>query len=169
MCFAPQRRAIFPDRNFRNGFDPEVFWAFWLTNVRATVACHFSPVCWGATSAPAALARLLFEHQEPRIIEKTQRFSASLTFRARAPAFYWLYMRVDLLSADLTSLLCLTPLLYSAFQLCILSEVRLLNFLRIYQLFDIRHFMVEYSWLARVRYLHVTFVAWFMRIGNCNA
>ena len=32
---------------------------------------HFSPVCWTATSAPAALASLLFEHQEPRIIEKT--------------------------------------------------------------------------------------------------
>ena len=83
MCFAPQRRAIFPDRNFKNGSDTEVFWAFWLTNVlRATAVCHFSPVCWTPTSAPAALARLLFEHQEPRIIEKTQRFSASLTFRA---------------------------------------------------------------------------------------
>ena len=42
---------------------------------------------------------------------KTQRFATSLTFRARVPAFYWLYTRVDLLSADLTSLLCLTPLL----------------------------------------------------------
>ena len=38
--------------------------------------------------------------------------SASLTFRASVPAFYWLYTRVDLLSADLTSLLCLTPLLF---------------------------------------------------------
>ena len=111
MRFAPQRRAIFPDRNFKNGSDTEVFWAFWLTNVlRATAACHFSPVCWTATSAPAALPRLLFEHQEPRIIEKTQRFSASLTFRARVPAFYWLYTRVDLLSADLTSLLCFSTL-----------------------------------------------------------
>ena len=111
-CAKPQRRAIFPDRNFKNGSDTEVFWAFWLTNVlRATAACHFSTVCWTATSAPAALARLLFEHQEPRIIEKTQRFSASLTFRARVSAFYWLDTRVDLLSADLTSLLCLTPLL----------------------------------------------------------
>ena len=40
MCFAPQRRAIF----------------------------HLSART--ATSAPAALARLLFEHQEPQIIEK---------------------------------------------------------------------------------------------------
>ena len=88
MCFAPQRRAIFPDRNFKNGSDHEVFWAFWLTNVlRATAACHFSPVCWTATSAPAALARLLFEHQEPRIIEKTQRFATFLTFGACGSSF----------------------------------------------------------------------------------
>ena len=112
MCFAPQRRSILPDRIFQNVHENMSFSTFWLTNVlRATAACHFSPVCWTATSAPAALARLLFEHQEPRIIGKTQRFSASLTFRARVPAFYWLYTRVDLLSADLTSLLCLTPLL----------------------------------------------------------
>ena len=81
MCFAPQPRAI------------------------------FSPVRSTATSAPAALARLLFEHQEPRFIEKTQRFATSLTFFAHVPSFEWLYTRVDLLSADLTSLLCLTPLL----------------------------------------------------------
>ena len=43
MCFAPQRRAIFPDRNFKNGSDLEVFCTFWLENVlRATAACHFS-------------------------------------------------------------------------------------------------------------------------------
>ena len=42
MCFAPQRRAIFPDRNFKNGSEHEVFCAFWLTNVlRAKTACHF--------------------------------------------------------------------------------------------------------------------------------
>ena len=57
MCFAPQPRAIF----------------------------HLSART--ATSAPAALARLLFEHQEPRIIEKTQRFATSLTFFAHWPSF----------------------------------------------------------------------------------
>ena len=106
MCFAPQRRAIFQHRNVKKCSDHEVFCAFWPNNVVfATAACHFSPVCWTATSAPAALARLLLEHQEARIIEKTERFSASLAFRARVPAFYWLYTRVDLLSADLTPLL----------------------------------------------------------------
>ena len=112
MCFAPQRRAIFADRNFKKCSDTVSLLAFSLPNVLfATAACHFSPVCWTATSAPAALASLLFEHQEPRIIEKTQRFATSLTFFAHVPFFYGLYSRVDLLSADLTSLLCLTPLL----------------------------------------------------------
>ena len=88
MCFAPQPPAIFEHRNFQNGSANEVFCAFWLANVlRATAACHFSPVCWTAASAPATLARLLFEHQKPRIIEKTQRIGTSLTFRARVPAF----------------------------------------------------------------------------------
>ena len=42
MCFAPQRRAIFADRNFKNGSRTEVFCTFWLTNVlRATAACNF--------------------------------------------------------------------------------------------------------------------------------
>ena len=57
MCVSPQPRAIF----------------------------HLSART--ATSAPAALASLLFEHQEPRIIEKTQRFATSLTFFARVPSF----------------------------------------------------------------------------------
>ena len=42
MCFAPQRRAIFPDWNIKNGSDSEVFRAFLLANVLlATAACHF--------------------------------------------------------------------------------------------------------------------------------
>ena len=151
MCFAPQRRAILPDRNFQNWSAIVVFCAFWLANVlrataecnfstselqkvlrhrqffsiftskcasrrsgvpffriatskmaptvrcfvhfwltnvlRATAPCHFSPVCWTATSAPAAVARLLFEHQKARIIEKHSGSRRPLTFRARVPAF----------------------------------------------------------------------------------
>ena len=134
MCFAPQQRAIFPDRNFQNGSGNEVFCTFWRTNVlRATAACHFSGsqlpkwlrhevfcTFWRknvlrataacnfsflnstATSAPAALARLLFEHQEARIIEKTQLFATLLTFRACWTACEWLYTHVDLLASDLT-------------------------------------------------------------------
>ena len=113
MRFAPQRRANFPDRNIQRCFvhfdlqmsfataawqfpdrniqywsRAEVFCTFWLTNVlRATAACHFSCLCWTATSAPAALASLVFEHQEPRIIEKTQRFATFLTFGAWVSSF----------------------------------------------------------------------------------
>ena len=84
-----------------------MFCAFWLENVlRATAACHFSFPRWTATSAPAALASLLFEHPEPRIIEKTQRFATFLTFAACFSSFQGLYSRVDRLSSDLTSLLC---------------------------------------------------------------
>ena len=88
MCFAPQPRAIFEHRNFQNGSDNEVFCAFRLANVLfATAACHFSPVCGTAASAPAASASLLFEQQKPLIIEKTQRFATSLTFFAHVPSF----------------------------------------------------------------------------------
>ena len=46
MCFAPQRRAIFEHRNFKNCSDCALFCAFWLENVlRATAPCHFSSVC----------------------------------------------------------------------------------------------------------------------------
>ena len=136
MCFAPQARGIFHHRNFQNGSGNVVFCTFWLSNLLfATAACHFSPVRRTAPSAPAALASLLFEHQEPRFIEKTQRFATSLTF----------FAHVELLASDSTRMLIfllvtwlmlifllLTWLLCdSAFQLYILSEVRLLNFLRL--------------------------------------
>ena len=127
--------AFFEHRNFQNGSANVVFCAFWLANVLfATAACHFSPVRGTTTSAPAALASPLFEHQGPRFIEKTQRFATSLTF----------FAHVELLASDSTRMLIfllvtwlmlifllLTWLLCdSAFQLYILSEVRLLNFLR---------------------------------------
>ena len=146
MCFAPQRRAIFGHRNFQTRSEIVVFCAFWLENVlRATAACHFSPVCWTGTSAPAALARPLFRasgtrnHWKNTAILGVANISRTcslflVALHACGSSFYWLYTRVDLLSADLTSLLCFSTLLtwhlYSAFQLCILSEVRLLNFLR---------------------------------------
>ena len=75
MCFAPQRRALFRHLNFQNGLRPWVFDTFgsWLgTVLRATTACNFSSLIWPAGSAPAALARLLFDPPEPQIIPKTQ-------------------------------------------------------------------------------------------------
>ena len=131
ICFSPQRRGILEHWNFQNVSDAEVFSTIWRANVLfATATCHFSPVRETATSAPAALAKLLFEHQEPRLIEKTQRFATSLTFVAH----------VELLATDSTRMLIFLLLTWllcdSAFQLYILSEVRLLNFLRQVQLIN---------------------------------
>ena len=113
MCFAPQRRAIFPDRNFQTGSGAEVFCTFWRANVlRATAACNFSYLLSAATSAPAAFTRLLFEQQEPRIIEKTQRFATSLTFRAHVSS----HLTAVLLDCCCTLLFYTTwLLLYTAF------------------------------------------------------
>ena len=76
MCFAPQRRAIF----------------------------HLSART--ATSAPAALARLLFEHQQPRIIEKNTAIrDVSNLWRACWTPCYWFYTHVDLLATESTRML----------------------------------------------------------------
>ena len=43
MCFSPQRRAIFPHRNFKKWSEADVFCTFWLQTVLlATAACNFS-------------------------------------------------------------------------------------------------------------------------------
>ena len=71
MCFSLQRRAIFPHRNFKRWSEHAVFWTFWLQNVLlATAACNFSCLLWTATSAPAALPRLLFDPADTQIIAK---------------------------------------------------------------------------------------------------
>ena len=73
MCFAPQRRALFRHRNCQKRSEAGVFCTFWLGNVlRTTTACTFSSLIWPASSAPAALASLLFDPPEPQIIGKTQ-------------------------------------------------------------------------------------------------
>ena len=120
MRFAPQRRAILPHLH-KIGPRMRCFVHFDLKMCFATAAWHFSFLCWTATSVPAALASLLFEHPEPRIIEKTQRFATFVTFRAFVSSSFWLAHTCDFFLR--------TWLLYSAFQLSILSEVRLLNFL----------------------------------------
>ena len=71
MCFSLQRRAIFPHRNFKKWSEHAVFCTFWLENVLlATAARNFSFPSSTATSAPAALTRLLFDPADTQIIEK---------------------------------------------------------------------------------------------------
>ena len=116
MCFSPQRRAIFRHQNFKKWSKHAVFCTFLLQNALfATAACNFWFLLWAPTSAPAALTGLLFDWPDTRIIEKTQHFATSLTFGADVSSFFWL--------SRYCIFFLLTWLLYSAFQLSILSEV----------------------------------------------
>ena len=116
MCVSPQRRAIFRQQNFKKCSDTVSFWAFSLPNVLfATAACNLWYLLSAPTSAPAALTGLLFDWPDTRIIEKTQHFATSLTFGADVSSFFWL--------SRYCIFFLLTWLLYSAFQLSILSEV----------------------------------------------
>ena len=129
MCFTRQRRALFRHRNFQKWSENGVFCTFWFGNVlRVTTVCNFSSLIWPDGSAPAALASLLFDPPEPKIIGKTQCFATS---------FFWPFLFSDLLSSALLSstfLFSLT-LLPDSSHLCFssvhLSEVWLLNFLRV--------------------------------------
>ena len=124
MWFAPQRRALFRHLNFQKCSEHQVFCTFWLANVlRATTACNFSSLVCPAGSAPAALASLLFDPPEPQIIGQTQCFATFLPFHASASSFFLLFFLLIFLFS--------LPLPCSAFHLSILSEVWLLNFLRL--------------------------------------
>ena len=116
ICFSPQRRAFFRRRNFKKRSETDVFCTFSLQNVLfATAACNFWLLLWPHDSAPAALTGLLLDWPDTRIIEKTQHFATSLTFGADVSSFFWL--------SRYCIFFLLTWLLYSAFQLSILSEV----------------------------------------------
>ena len=123
MRFSPQWRAIFRHLNFKKCSETVSFLTFSLPNLRFDkAACNFWCLLSAPTSAPAALTGLLFDWPDTRIIEKTQHFATSLTFGADVSSFFWL--------SRYCIFFLLTWLLYSAFQLSILSEVCYLNFLR---------------------------------------
>ena len=90
---------------------------------------HLSSILiWPHGSAPAALASLLFDPPDPQIIGKTKWIATFLPFA-----------HLHLLSSDSFSSLIFLLLLFSSltlptsdFHLSILSEVWLLNFLRLY-------------------------------------
>ena len=143
MCFAPQRRAVFPHLNF---------WVvrawcvlcIWLQNVfPATRRAIFSSLIWPDGSAPAALARLLFDPLEPQIIRKTKCFVNFLPFRAPASSFF----RISpLWSFFSSSLLWLFP---SVFHLSTLSGLWFLNFLRVFHAVCWYFESISSPWLAQ--------------------
>ena len=158
MCFAPQRRALFGHRNFQKWSEPGVFCTFWLGNVlRATTACTFSTsqlpkvvrtwcVLYILTSKCASRhngVQFFISHLASWL--RTHRFSEP-TFRPSGAPNHWkntvfrdfptfshicifFLLTLSLLIFSLLIFSLLT-LLTSAFQLSILSEVSLLNFLR---------------------------------------
>ena len=149
MCFAPQRRALFRHLNFQKWSENGVFWTFSLGNVlRATTACTFSTsqlpkvvrgwcvlyiLSWKCASRHNGVH--FFISHLARCL-RTRRFSEP-TFRPSGATNHWnntvnrdfpTFSRICIFFLLIFSLL---TLLTSAFQLSILSEVSLLNFLRL--------------------------------------
>ena len=159
MCFAPQRRALFRHRNFQKWSAPLVFFPFWLGNVlRATTACTFSTSqllkvlrSWGVLHILTWTCALRHNGVQFFISHlaswlRTRRFSEP-TFRPSGATNHWkntvnrdfptfsricifFLLTLSLLLFSLLIFLFSLPLPCSAFHLSILSEVRLLNFLR---------------------------------------
>ena len=150
MCFAPQRRALFQHLNFQKWSEVAVFCTFWLGNVlRATTACTFStsqlPKVVRSSSVLSILTwKCASRHNGVHFFMshlaswlRTRRFSEP-TFRPSGATNHWkntvnrdfpIFSRIYLFFLLILSLL---TLLTSAFQLSILPEVSLLNFLRTY-------------------------------------
>ena len=152
MCFAPQRRAFFRHLNFQKWSDIGVFCAFCLPNVlRATTACTFSTsqlpkvvrsssvlsiLTWKCASRHNGM-HFFMSHLASSL--RTRRFSEP-TFRPSGATNHWkntvnrdfpIFSCIYLFFLLIFSLL---TLLTSAFQLSILSEVSLVNFLRLYMI-----------------------------------
>ena len=166
MCFAPQRRALCQHLNFQKWSEAAGFCTFWLGNVlRATTACTYSTSqlpkvvrSWGVlyilTCKCASRhngVQFFISHLASWL--RTRRFSEP-TFRPSGAPNHWkntvfrdfpTFSRISIfflltLSLPLLFLLIFLfslPLPRSAFHLSILSEVWLLNFLRIYGLFSL--------------------------------
>ena len=163
MCFAPQRRALFRHRNFQKWSEPGVFCTFWLGNVlRATTACTFSTSqlpkvvrSWGVLyiltwKCASRHNGVQFCIAPVASWLRTRRFSEP-TFRPSGATNHWkntvfrdfpTFSRIcsvcpltlSLLIFSLLIFLFSVPLPCSAFHLSILSEVWLLNFLRLWKI-----------------------------------
>ena len=151
MCFAPQRRALFRHLNFQKWSEAGVFCTFSLGKLlRATTACTFSTsqlpkvvrgwcvlyiLTWKCASRHIGV-HFFISHLASWV--RTRRFSEP-TFRPSGATNHWkntvnrdfpTFSRICIFFLLIFSLL---TLLTSAFQLSILSEVSLLNFLRLGQ------------------------------------
>ena len=133
-CFSRQRRAIFPHRNFKKWSEHVARGTFWFKmcfSPQRRAIFHFS-----AQRPPPhpPLYRGYFSTQPTHKSLKNTAFRDFPNVSRLWVFFLLTFAQLYLLSSDSTSLLCffIFWLFYSAllFQLSILSEVRLLNFLR---------------------------------------
>ena len=160
MCFAPQRRALFRHLNLQKWSDNGVLFTFWVGNVlRATTACTISTsqlpkvvrtwcvlyiLTWKCASRHNGV---LFFISHLASWLRTRRFSEP-TFRPSGDPNHWkntvfrdfptfsricifFLLTLSLLFFFLLIFLFSLPLPCFAFHLSILSEVWLLNFLRL--------------------------------------
>ena len=119
IFFAPQRRAIFPHLNFQKWSGAGVLCTFLLEMCFATLSSYLRTRRFSEpTFRPS-------RHTNPR---KNTAFRDFPNISRWCIFFLLTFAQLHLLSSDSTSLLCAFHLC-SAFQLSILSEVRLLNFL----------------------------------------
>ena len=160
MCFAPQRRALFRHLSLQKWSVHGVLCAFWLGNVlRATTACTFSTsqlpkVVWEWCVLYILTWKCASRHNGVQFLIsclaswlRTRRFSEP-TFRPFGATHHWkntvnrdfpTFSRISIFFLLTLSLLLFSLLLFlfslplpcSAFHLSILSEVWLLNFLRL--------------------------------------
>ena len=188
MCFAPQRRALFRHLNVKKWSKQVLFLPFWLGNVlRATTACTFSTaelpkvvrtwrvlyiLTWKCASRHNGVqffishlaswlrtrrfSEVTFHPPEPQIIGKTQWIATFLPFRAPASSLFWLSPSL------ICSLLDFSPWLFPPllFHLCILSEVWLLNFLRL-----LLYTFLLHTWLAPS--IYISFLVSGLSVSNC--
>ena len=137
MCFSLQRRAIFPHRNFKKWSEHVARGTFWLKmcfSLQRRAIFHVFPQ---QPPPHPPLYRGYFSTQPTHKSLKNTAFRDFPNILRNCSFFLLTFAQLYLLSSDSTSLLCffIFWLCYSAllFQLSILSEVRLLNFLRLFQ------------------------------------
>ena len=172
MCFAPQRRALFQHLNFQKWSEAEVFCTFWLGNVlRATTAFTFltsqlPKVVRDRQFLTLLTSKCASRHNGVQFFIapvaswlRTCRFSEP-TFRPSGATNHWkntvfrdfptfsricifCLLTLSLLIFSLLIFLFSLPLPCSAFHLSILSEVWLLNFLRLYKYYIILYYITS--------------------------
>ena len=141
MCFAPQRRALFRHLNCQKWSENCVFCTCSLRNVlRATTACNLfisRLASWLRTrrfSEPTFRPSGATNHLKNTVFRDFPTFSRICIFFLLTLSLLLFFLLIFLSSNSFSSTLLSSnlSLLCSAFHLSILSEVWLLNFLRLY-------------------------------------